>query len=114
MFKFALKVVILAAVFYGLTYFEVLPGLDVDPNLDGPLGEYGTTSAPEDSDSEYASDDSSDTACVVRTAAVPPPTAAAGTAAGCASASSARESGGSRCSACASSAPRARARGPGE
>jgi len=41
-FKFALKVVILAAVFYGLTYFEVLPGLDVDPNLDGPLGEYGT------------------------------------------------------------------------
>ena len=42
MFKFALKVVILAAVFYGLTYFEVLPGLDVDPNLDGPLGEYGT------------------------------------------------------------------------
>lgn len=42
MIKFALKVVILAAVFYGLTYFEVLPGLDVDPNLDGPLGEYGT------------------------------------------------------------------------
>ena len=40
--KFALKVVILAAVFYGLTYFDVLPGLDVDPNPDGPLGEYGT------------------------------------------------------------------------
>ena len=42
MIKFALKVVILAAVFYGLTYFEVLPGLDVIPNPDGPLGEYGT------------------------------------------------------------------------
>ena len=42
MIKFALKVVILGAVFYGLTYFEVLPGLDVIPNLDGPLGEYGT------------------------------------------------------------------------
>ncbi len=40
--KFLLKVVILGAVFYGLTYFEVLPGLDVDPNPDGPLGEYGT------------------------------------------------------------------------
>ncbi len=40
--KFLLKVVILGAVFYGLTYFDVLPGLDVDPNLDGPLGEYGT------------------------------------------------------------------------
>jgi putative membrane protein len=40
--KFALKVVILAAVFYGLTYFDVLAGLDVDPNPDGPLGEYGT------------------------------------------------------------------------
>ena len=40
--KFLLKVVILAAVFYGLTYFEVLPGLTVDPNEDGPLGEYGT------------------------------------------------------------------------
>ena len=42
MIKFALKVVILAAVFYGLTYFDVLPGLDVTPNPDGPLGEYGT------------------------------------------------------------------------
>ena len=29
--KFALKVVILAAVFYGLTRFDVLPGLDVHP-----------------------------------------------------------------------------------
>ena len=40
--KFALKVVILGAVFYGLTYFDVLPGLNVLPNPDGPLGEYGT------------------------------------------------------------------------
>jgi putative membrane protein len=40
--KFLLKTVILAAVFYGLTYFEVLPGLTVDPNEEGPLGEYGT------------------------------------------------------------------------
>jgi putative membrane protein len=40
--KFALKVVILAAVFYGLTRFEVLPGLQVHPNPDGPLGEFGT------------------------------------------------------------------------
>jgi putative membrane protein len=39
---FALKVVILAAAFYGLTYFEVLPGLTVDPNEQGPLGEFGT------------------------------------------------------------------------
>jgi putative membrane protein len=40
--KFALKVVILAAAFYGLTYFEVLPGLTVDPNEQGPLGAFGT------------------------------------------------------------------------
>ena len=40
--KFLLKVVILGAVFYGLTYFDVLPGLDIVPNPDGPLGEYGT------------------------------------------------------------------------
>jgi putative membrane protein len=40
--RFALKVVILAAVFYGLTRYDVLPGLDVLPNPDGPLGEYGT------------------------------------------------------------------------
>lgn len=42
MIRFALKVVILAAVFYALTYFDVLPGLDILPNADGPLGEYGT------------------------------------------------------------------------
>ena len=42
MIKFALKVVILAAVFYGLTRFEVLPGLQVHPNPEGPLGEFGT------------------------------------------------------------------------
>ena len=40
--KFALKVVILAAVFYGLTRYDLLPGLDVIPNPDGPLGEFGT------------------------------------------------------------------------
>jgi putative membrane protein len=40
--KFALKVVILAAVFYGLTRYEVLPGLQVHPNPEGPLGEFGT------------------------------------------------------------------------
>jgi putative membrane protein len=40
--KFALKVVILAAVFYGLTRYDVLPGLEVVPNPEGPLGEYGT------------------------------------------------------------------------
>jgi putative membrane protein len=40
--KFALKVVILAAVFYGLTRYDLLPGLDVVPNPDGPLGEFGT------------------------------------------------------------------------
>jgi putative membrane protein len=40
--KFALKVAILAAVFYVLTRFDVLPGLDVIPNPTGPLGELGT------------------------------------------------------------------------
>ena len=40
--KFALKVVILAAVFYGLTRYDVLPGLEVLPNEDGPLGATGT------------------------------------------------------------------------
>ena len=40
--KFLLKVVILAAAFYGLTYFDVLPGLEVVPNPEGPLGEPGT------------------------------------------------------------------------
>ncbi len=42
MITFALKVVILAAVFYALARFDVLPGLDVDANPDGPLGEFGT------------------------------------------------------------------------
>ncbi len=42
MVKFAVKVVILAAVFYGLTRYDVLPGLDVVPNPEGPLGEFGT------------------------------------------------------------------------
>ena len=42
MIRFAIKVVILAAVFYVLTYFDVLPGLEVIPNPEGPLGEYGT------------------------------------------------------------------------
>ena len=42
MIKFALKVVILAAAFYALTRFDVLPGLDVLPNPAGPLGEFGT------------------------------------------------------------------------
>jgi putative membrane protein len=40
--RFALKVVILAAVFFGLTKYDVLPGLDVAENPDGPLGIYGT------------------------------------------------------------------------
>jgi putative membrane protein len=47
--KFALKVVILAAVFLALTKWDVqyantdvLPGLVVHPNADGPLGKYGT------------------------------------------------------------------------
>ncbi len=42
MIKFLLKVVILAAVFYGLTRYDVLPGLDVVPNPEGPLGAFGT------------------------------------------------------------------------
>src|SRR3712207_8438239 len=32
----------LAAVFYGVTRYDVLPGLDVLPNPDGPLGSFGT------------------------------------------------------------------------
>jgi putative membrane protein len=40
--KFALKVVILAAAFYVLTRFDVLPGLNVHPNRSGPLGVTGT------------------------------------------------------------------------
>jgi putative membrane protein len=49
MIKFGLKVVILAAVFLALTRWDVqfagtdvLPGLRVDPNSDGPLGGFGT------------------------------------------------------------------------
>ncbi|HZB19987.1 MAG TPA: phage holin family protein [Blastococcus sp.] len=42
MIKFALKVVILAAVFFALTRFDILPGLDVVENPDAPLGVYGT------------------------------------------------------------------------
>ena len=42
MIKFALKVVLLAAVFFGLTRYDILPGLDVVENPDGPLGIYGT------------------------------------------------------------------------
>ena len=41
MIKFLLKVVILAAVFYGMTYFKILPGLTVDPNEE-LLGGFGT------------------------------------------------------------------------
>jgi putative membrane protein len=40
--KFLVKVVILAAAFYVLTRFEILPGLTVDPNKNGTLGEFGT------------------------------------------------------------------------
>jgi len=47
--KFALKVVILAAAFLALTkwdvqfaHTDVLPGLRVLPNPNGPLGEFGT------------------------------------------------------------------------
>jgi putative membrane protein len=40
--KFLLKVVILAAVFFGLTRYDVLPGLNVVENPEGPLGVYGT------------------------------------------------------------------------
>ncbi len=40
--KFVLKVVLLAVVFYVLTRFDVLPGLDVIPDPTGPLGEPGT------------------------------------------------------------------------
>ena len=42
MIRFALKVVLLAAAFFVLTRFDVLPGLDVLPNPAGPLGEFGT------------------------------------------------------------------------
>jgi putative membrane protein len=40
--KFAIKVVILAAAFFVLTKYDVLDGLDVQENPDGPLGIYGT------------------------------------------------------------------------
>ena len=42
MIKFLLKTVILAAVFYGLTKYDVLSGLDIVENPDGPLGAFGT------------------------------------------------------------------------
>ena len=41
--KFVLRVVVLAAVFYVLTRLRVLPGLNVVPNADGPLGEPAPT-----------------------------------------------------------------------
>jgi putative membrane protein len=40
--KFLLKVVILGGAFFLLTYFDVIPGIEVLPNPDGPLGEPGT------------------------------------------------------------------------
>ena len=40
--KFVVKVVILAAAFYGMAYFHIPKGLSVDPNAAGPLGEFGT------------------------------------------------------------------------
>jgi putative membrane protein len=47
--KFAVKVVILAAVFLTLTKwdvqffdYDVVPGLQIDPNPEAPLGEFGT------------------------------------------------------------------------
>ena len=40
MIKFALKVVLMAGVFYGVAY--LLDGVEVFPNPDGPLGEFGT------------------------------------------------------------------------
>jgi len=40
--KFAIKVVILAAAFFVLTKYDVLDGLNVEENPDGPLGIYGT------------------------------------------------------------------------
>ena len=42
MIKFALKVVVLAAAFYVLAAFDVVPGIDVLPNPAGPLGGFGT------------------------------------------------------------------------
>ena len=42
MVRFALRVVLLAVVFYVLTVKDIIPGLRVDPNPNGPLGTYGT------------------------------------------------------------------------
>ena len=49
MLKFAVKVVILAVVFLTLTKwdvqffdYDVVPGLQIDPNPKGPLGSFGT------------------------------------------------------------------------
>ena len=49
MLKFAVKVVILAVVFLTLTTwdvqffdYDVVPGLQIDPNPKGPLGSFGT------------------------------------------------------------------------
>ena len=39
---FLLKVVIFGAAFYGLTYLDVLPGLEVIADPEGPLGQYGS------------------------------------------------------------------------
>jgi len=40
--KFLLKVVILGLTFYVITFFEVIPGIEVDPNPNVLLGEPGT------------------------------------------------------------------------
>src|SRR3954453_19162761 len=40
--KFVVKVVILAAAFYGMAYFHIPKGLGVHPDPSGPLGEFGT------------------------------------------------------------------------
>jgi putative membrane protein len=40
--KFAVKVVILAAAFYVLARYQVVQGLEVEPNPAGPLGEAST------------------------------------------------------------------------
>ena len=46
MVKFAIKVVILAAAFYVLTKYDVLSGLHVQPNPNGPLGLVDTVRCP--------------------------------------------------------------------
>jgi putative membrane protein len=40
--KFLIKVAILAGAFWALTFYEILPGLTVDANPNGLLGEAGT------------------------------------------------------------------------